>query len=98
MKKVNLLLMVLIQILFVTSSFSQELFINEVITKTSKNISVNAKNGNTNTSDYQYERQIIDDYLKQINPNFYTGNIKVIVGLTKKEHYRFEVFLQRYIS
>ena len=63
--------MVLIQILFVTSSFSQELFINEVITKTSKNISVNAKNGNTNTGDYQYERQIIDDYLKQINPNFY---------------------------
>ena len=90
MKKKNLLLILAIQILFVLPSFSQELFIRDVIAKPSKMVSPNAKSGDTQ-NDYQQERQIIDDYLKQINPNFSAGELRVIVGLTKKEHYRFEV-------
>lgn len=59
------------QILLVLPSFSQELFIRDVIAKPSKMVSPNAKSGDTQNN-YQQERQIIDDYLKQINPNFST--------------------------
>ena len=90
MRKTNLLLILVMQILLVLPSFSQELFIRDVIAKPSRIVSPNAKSGDTQ-NDYQQERQIIDDYLKQINPNFSAGELKVIVGLTKKEHYRFEV-------
>ena len=65
MKKANLLLILAIQILFVLPSFSQELFIRDVIAKPSKMVSPNAKSGDTQ-NDYQQERQIIDDYLKQM--------------------------------
>ncbi|MEE1090233.1 MAG: M4 family metallopeptidase, partial [Paludibacteraceae bacterium] len=90
MKTTKFLLLVVMQILFVLPSFSQELFIRDVIAKPSKMVSPNAKSGDT-TNNYQQERQIIDNYLKQINPNFSAGDMRVIVGLTKKEHYRFEV-------
>ena len=53
-------------------------------------VSPKAKSGDI-TNNYQQEREIIDNYLKQINSNFSAGNMKVIVGLTQKEHYRFEV-------
>ena len=90
MKRKSLFLLLAMQILFVLPSFSQELFIRDVIAKPSKMVSPNAKSGDTQ-NDYQQERQLIDDYLKQINPNFSAGELRVIVGLTKKEHYRFEV-------
>lgn len=77
MKKANLLLILAIQILFVLPSFSQELFIRDVIAKPSKMVSPNAKSGDAQ-NDYQQERQIIDDYLKQINSNFSTGELSVI--------------------
>ena len=78
MKKRNLLLILAIQIVFVLPSFSQELFIRDVIAKPSKMVSPNAKSGDT-TNNYQQERQIIDDYLKQINPNFSANTLSWLV-------------------
>ena len=85
-----------IQILFVLPSFSQELFIRDVIAKPSKMVSPNAKSGDTQ-NDYQQERQIIDDYLKQINPNFLTGELCVITDLINKQHFRFDIFYKNVI-
>jgi hypothetical protein len=90
MKKANLLLILAIQILFVLPSFSQELFIRDVIAKPSKMVSPNAKSGDTQ-NDYQQELQIIDDYLKQINPNFSAGNLKTIIDSRNVMHFRFDV-------
>ena len=90
MKKKNLLLILAIQILFVLPSFSQELFIRDVIAKPSKIVSPNAKSGDTQ-NDYQQELQIIDDYLKQINPNFSAGNLKTIIDSRNVMHFRFDV-------
>ena len=90
MKTTKFLLLVVMQILFVLPSFSQELFIRDVIAKPSKMVSPNAKSGDT-TNNYQQERQIIDDYLKQINPNFTTGNIKIIIDSRNVKHFRFDV-------
>ena len=94
MKTTKFLLLVVIQILFVLPSFSQELFIRDVIAKPSKMVSPNAKSGDT-TNNYQQERQIIDDYLKQINPNFSAGEVKVIIDLIKEKHYRCNVFYKQ---
>lgn len=47
MKKRNLFLVLVMQILFVLPSLSQELFIHDVIAKPSKMVSTNAKSGDT---------------------------------------------------
>ena len=90
MKTKKLLFLLVMQILIALPSFSQELFIRDVIAKPSKMVSSNAKSGET-TNDYQQERQIIDDYLKQINPNFSAGNLKIIVDSRNVKHFRFDV-------
>ena len=96
MKKTYLLLILAIQILFITPSFSQELFIRDVIAKPSKMVSPNAKSGDTQ-NDYQQERQIIDDYLKQINPNFSAGNLKIIIDSRNVKHFRFDILYNNII-
>lgn len=96
MKKANLLLILAIQILFVLPSFSQELFIRDVIAKPSKMVSPNAKSGDAQ-NDYQQERQIIDDYLKQINSNFSTGELSVITDLIDKQHFKFDIIYKNVI-
>ena len=70
MKTKSLLLFWVMQILLILPSFAQELFIRDVIAKSSEMISPNAKSGDIQ-NDYQQEQQIIDNYLKQINPNFF---------------------------
>lgn len=96
MKKVNLLLILAIQILFVLPSFSQELFIRDVIAKPSKMVSSNTKSGDTQ-DDYQQERQIIDEYLKQINSNFSAGDIKIIIDSRNVKHFRFDILYNNII-
>ncbi len=96
MKRKSLFLLLAMQILFVLPSFSQELFIRDVIAKPSKMVSSNAKSGDTQ-NEYQQERQIIDDYLKQINPNFLTGELCVITDLINKQHFRFDIFYKNVI-
>ena len=53
-------------------------------------MSPNAKSGDTQNT-YTQEQQIIDDYLKQINPNFSAENLIVHIGLTQKKHFLFDV-------
>ena len=96
MRKTNLLLILVMQILLVLPSFSQELFIRDVIAKPSKMVSPNAKSGDTQ-NDYQQERQIIDDYLKQINPNFSAGELCVITDLVNEQHFRFDILYKNVI-
>ena len=86
MKKTNLLLILAIQMLLVLPTFSQEFFIRDVIAKPSKMVSPNAKSGDTQ-NDYQQERQIIDEYLKQINSNFSAGDIKIIIDSRNVKHF-----------
>ena len=67
-----------------------ELFINDIVAKPIKASTLNARDGDS-INDYQAERQFIDDYLKQINPNFSAGELKVRIGLTQKKNFLFEV-------
>ena len=90
MKNNSLLLILVMQILLILPSFAQELFIRDVIAKSSEMISPNAKSGDIQ-NDYQQEQQIIDNYLKQINPNFSADNLIVHIGLTQKKHFLFDV-------
>ena len=82
--------------LFVLPSFSQELFIRDVIAKPSEMMSPNAKSGDTQNT-YTQEQQIIDDYLKQINPNFSANNLRVITDLINKQHFRFDIYYDNVI-
>ena len=74
------------QELFMDSEF----FINDIVSKPLKASALNAKGGDT-INDYQEERQLIDNYLKQINPNFSAGDLIVHIGLTQKKDFLFEV-------
>lgn len=96
MKKTILLLVLIMQMLLVLPSFSQDLFIRDVIAKPSKMVSPNTKSGDTQ-NDYQQERQIIDDYLKQINPNFSAGNLKIIIDSKNVKHFRFNILYNNII-
>ena len=58
--------------------------------------SPNAKSGDIQ-NDYQQERQIIDDYLKQINPNFSAGELRVITDLIEEQHFRFKILYKNII-
>ena len=82
------------QMLLVLPLVAQELFINDIVAKPLKASTLNAKDGDT-INDYQEEHQLIDDYLKQINPNFSAGSVKVIVDLINQEHYRCNVFYKQ---
>ena len=62
MKNNSLLLILVMQILLILPSFAQELFIRDVIAKSSEMISPNAKSGDIQ-NDYQQEQQIIDSLL-----------------------------------
>ena len=59
-------------------------------------VSPNAKSGDTQ-DDYQQERQIIDDYLKRINPNFSAGDLRVITDLINEQHFRFKILYKNII-
>ena len=74
------------QELFMDSEF----FINDIVAKPLKASALNAKGGDT-INDYQEERQLVDNYLKQINPNFSAGDLIVHVGLSQKKNFLFEV-------
>ena len=84
------------QILLVLPTSSQELFIRDVVTKPSKMVSPKAKSSDT-TNDYQQEREIIDNYLKQINPNFSANNLRVITDLINRQHFRFNIYYNNII-
>ena len=90
MKTRNLFLVLVMQMLLVLPSFAQELFIRDVIAKPSSMVSPKAKSGGV-TNDYQQEREIIDNYLKQINPNFSAGNLQIIVDSRNAKHFKFDV-------
>jgi hypothetical protein len=109
MKIKKFLLLVVMQILVVLPLVAQELytelereifgepselFINDIVAKPIKASTLNAKDGDT-INDYQVERQFIDNYMKQINPNFSAGNLRVIVAITPEEHLRFEVIYKQ---
>ena len=96
MKTKKFLLLLVMQILVVLPLFSQELFIRDVIAKPSEMVSPNAKSGDTQ-DDYQQERQIIDDYLKRINPNFSAGDLRVITDLINEQHFRFKILYKNII-
>ena len=96
MKTKKFLLLLVMQILVVLPLFSQELFIRDVIAKPLEMVSPNAKSGDTQ-NDYQQERQIIDDYLKRINPNFFAGELKVTNDLIEEQHFRFKILYKNII-
>ena len=96
MKTKKFLLLLVMQILVVLPSFSQELFIRDVIAKPLEMVSPNAKSGDTQ-DDYQVERQFIDDYLKRINPNFSAGDLRVITDLINEQHFRFKILYKNII-
>ena len=96
MKIKKFLLLLVMQMLLVLPSFSQELFIRDVIAKPSEMVSPNAKSGDTQ-DDYQQERQIIDDYLKRVNPNFSAGDLRVITDLINEQHFRFKILYKNII-
>ena len=90
MKSKNLFLILVMQMLLVLPLIAQEHFINDIVAKPIKASTLNARDGDS-INDYQAERQFIDDYLKQINPNFSTGKLTVRIGLTQKKNFLFEV-------
>ena len=78
------------QELFMDSEF----FINDIVAKPLKASALDAKGGDA-INDYQVERQFIDNYMKQINPNFSAGKLSVIVDLINEKHYRCNVFYKQ---
>ena len=109
MKTKKFLLLVVMQILVVLPLVAQELyteleremfgepselFINDIVAKPIKASTLNAKDGDT-INDYQVERQFIDNYMKQINPNFSAGNLRVIVDLINDQHLVFDVIYKQ---
>ena len=71
-----------------------ELFINDIVAKPIKASTLNAKDGDT-INDYQVERQFIDNYMKQINPNFSAGNLRVLTDLINDQHLVFDVIYKQ---
>jgi hypothetical protein len=71
-----------------------ELFINDIVAKPIKASTLNARDGDS-INDYQVERQFIDDYLKQINPNFSAGNLRVLTDLINDQHLVFDVIYKQ---
>ena len=94
MKIKRFLFVLVVEMLLALSLVAQELFINDIVAKPLKASALNAKCGDT-INDYQEERQLVDNYLKQINPNFSTGKLRVIVAITPEEHLRFEVIYKQ---
>ena len=78
------------QELFMDSEF----FINDIVAKPLKASALNAKDGDT-INDYQAERQFIDNYMKQINPNFSAGNLRVLTDLINDQHLVFDVIYKQ---
>ncbi len=78
------------QELFMNSEF----FINDIVAKPIKASTLNAKDGDT-INDYQVERQFIDNYMKQINPNFSAGNLRVLTDLINDQHLVFDVIYKQ---
>ena len=78
------------QELFMDSEF----FINDIVAKPLKASVLDAKGGDT-INDYQAERQFIDNYLKQINPNFSAGDLKVSVAITPEVHLKFDIIYKQ---
>ena len=91
MKMKQFLLIFVMQMLCVLPLVAQGLFINDIVVKPS---ALNIKDGDI-INDYQEERQLIDDYLKQINSGFSAGKLKVITGLVNDKHLRFEVIYKQ---
>ena len=111
MKTKKFLLLVVMQILVVLPLVAQELytelereifgepselFINDIVAKPLKVSTLNAKDGDT-INDYQVERQLIDNYLKQINTNFSAGELKVTTDLIEEQHFRFKILYKNII-
>ena len=109
MKIKKFLLLVVMQILVVLPLVAQELyteleremfgepselFINDIVAKPIKASTLNAKDGDT-INDYQVERQFIDNYMKQINPNFSAGNLRVLTDLINDQHLVFDVIYKQ---
>ena len=90
MKTKVLFFILVMQMLFALPVVAQRLFINDIVAKPLKTSMLDAKDGDT-INDYQEERQLIDNYLKQINPNFSAGDLIVHIGLTQKKDFLFEV-------
>ena len=78
MKIEKFLLILVMQMLLVLPLVAQGLFVNDIVAKPLKASMLDAKDGDT-INDYQEERQFIDNYLKQINPNFSAGKLRVIM-------------------
>ena len=91
MKIEKFLLILVMQMLCVLPLVAQGLFINDIVVKPS---ALNIKDGDI-INDYQEERQLIDDYLKQINPNFSAGDVKVSVAITPEEHLKFDIIYKQ---
>ena len=90
MKIEKFLLILVMQMLLVLPLVAQGLFINDIVAKPLKASMLDAKDGDT-INDYQEERQLIDNYLKQINPNFSAGKLRVITDLIEEQHFRFGI-------
>ena len=96
MKTKKFLLLLVVQILIVLPSFSQDLFIRDVIAMPAELVFSNTKHGRV-IDNYQQERQIIDSYLKQINSNFSASELKVITDLVGKQHFIFNILYKNVI-
>ena len=94
MKTKKFLLLLVMQILVALPLVAQELFINDIVAKPLKASALNAKGGDT-INDYQEERQLVDNYLKQINPNFSAGNLRIITDLINNQHFIFDVIYKQ---
>ncbi len=109
MKIKKFLLLVVMQILVVLPLVAQELyteleremfgepselFINDIVAKPIKASTLNARDGDS-INDYQVERQFIDNYMKQINPNFSAGDLNVSIAITPEEHLKFDIIYKQ---
>ena len=94
MKTKVLFFILVMQMLVALPVVAQGLFINDIVAKPLKASMLDAKDGDT-INDYQEERQLIDNYLKQINSGFSVGKLKVITGLVNDKHLRFNVIYKQ---
>ena len=96
MKTKVLFFILVMQMLVALPVVAQELFINDIVAKPLKASMLDAKDGDT-INDYQEERQLIDNYLKQINPNFSAGKLRVITDLIEEQHFRFGILYKNIV-
>ena len=73
---------------------SSEFFINDIVARPLNYSKLDGKRGDT-IYDYQAERQFIDSYMKQINPNLSAGELKVLTGLVNDKHLSFDVIYKQ---